>query len=166
MNSVKKPNKKTAVLIAVIIAAAILAAVLIIVLPMMRDDTSDGQSSETVPTESVLTPYGELKYPSMWKDQMTYKGSSENGISSYVFYAVIGDGQYELYTVYFGQSDAGNLLGYIPSDGGDLPVYIECHNIVQSNDLTDSELRTFYSMMEGVNELAQSVTAMSGFYKP
>ena len=175
MRKIVKPKKNTAILLAA--AAILVIAVIVVVIAVVSSGTggnsedqvtgTDTQDTvDAVPTEKIATPYGELKYPSQWKDQMTYEEVSADGIVSYAFYALIGENRYELYTAHFGQTDRGNLLGFVPHEGTDIPVYIECHTMKETGDLTDNEMRLFYSMIEGVNELAQSISAMSGFYKP
>ena len=120
----------------------------------------------TISQCTVVTPYCELKYPGRWKDQMEVKELTENDTLSYVFYALVEEKQYELYTVHFGDSEYGDLFGYISFDGEDIPVYIDCHTITDSDALPEAELSQYYSMMEGINDVVQSISSTSGYFKP
>lgn len=165
MSKLQKPNKTTLALIAATVAfiVVILAVLIYAVVLTSKDHSEEKENKDTVTSKcSVETPYCELKYSEQWKDQMTVEELFENDIRSYVFYAIIGDERYELYTVHFGNSKCGDLFGYLE----DIPVYIECHTITESDSLTESELSRYYTMMEGINDIVQSISNTQGYSKP
>ncbi len=168
MKTVKKPTSpKTHIILLVIIAilsVALITVALIAFLPGPEDDSSgDSSDGTTIPTFAIETPYCVLKYPEQWKDQMTVKESNADGILTETFCANISGTQYELFTVYFGNSTVGELFGYLPTEGGNIAVYIECHKLPEDHALAENDVSLFYSMIEGVNEVAQSIAATKGY---
>lgn len=154
-----------------LITIAILALILIVLMaiafwPGAGNDFPEVTAPGTsLPTVAVETPYCVLKYPEQWKDRMAVEESTTDGVLAVMFFAKISEEQFPLYTVYFGESANGEFYGTLPGDGGTVPVYIECHKLADRDDLSESERALFYSMMEGVNEVAQSIAAASGFTK-
>lgn len=168
--NVKKTTSKTTRLLIVLLAIVSVALISVIVVLLIPNSDSNhpevNDSTNTIPTVTVETPYCNLKYPEKWKDQMTVSESTEEGIFKKTFYAVIDGLNYELYTVYFGGSEKGDFYGYIPYKGQNISVYIECHSLPEENSLQGDERILFYSMMEGVNEVAKSIAATEGYFKP
>ena len=161
----KKNVKTLRTLIIAVLAVALIVVAVIAFSPKSPKDPAGGAGTN-VQTVTVKTPYCDLEYPEQWKDQMTVKESKVDGVLAESFYAVITGAEYELYTVYFGQSEKGDLFGFIPYEGNNTPVYIECHRMPEQSGLTDDEITQFYTMMEGVNETAQSISSAPGFVKP
>lgn len=153
-----------------ILAVALIVFIVITFLPKSGDasknSSGDPGTGMSVPTITVETPYCVLQYPEQWKDQMTMEATSAEGLFAETFYALIAGTRYELYTVYFGNTANGELFGYLDHDGDRVPVYIECHKITDGSALSDQELSLFYSMMEGVNEVAQSIASAPGYTQP
>jgi hypothetical protein len=155
-----------------IVLSCVVAALLVTLLSTMGVALLFGDSGKSlgtqagedrVPLDTVKTPYCDLKYPEKWKDQMVIKESVADDILAYDFYALIEGKSYALYTVYFGNSGEGELFGTLSGSGKDILVYIDCHSITNSEELKEAELSLFYSMMEGVNEVARSISATPGY---
>ncbi len=160
-----KKNVKTLRTLIIAVLAVALILVMVIAFSPKSPKNSTGGNGTNIPTVTVKTPYCDLEYPKQWKDQMTVKETAVDGVLAESFYAVIAGTEYELYTVYFGNSEKGELFGFIPYEGKDTPVYIECHRVPEESGLTDEEITLFYTMMEGVNETTQSISSAPGFEK-
>ena len=164
MKTVKKSSyTKTTIVLLVIIAILSVALIAVALIAFWPKSSDDFPAETTIPTFTIETPYCVLQYPEQWKEQMTVKESAVDKCVAETFYAIIAGNQYELFTIYFGNSTAGELFGYLTNDGNKIPVYIECHKMPQEHSLTESELSLFYAMMEGVNEVAQSISFDDGY---
>lgn len=159
----KKFEKSVKLRIAIAVMAAVLIALVVIVVCLgTKEKPVEDQAGN--PSENVVaTPYCQLKYPAQWGEQLTVETSVSDERASYAFCAQIEGKRYELYAVHFGSSAPGNLLGYLPHNGSVIPVYIDCYSIPNRSELSESELSQILAMMEGVNEVAQSITAVTGF---
>ena len=157
-----KVSKKLGIIIAAL-SAVLLALIVLVVCLCTKEETTEEQNPAQV---GISTPYCQLKYPSQWEGHMAVEESTNTENTAYMFYAVIGEERYALYTIYFGTSAPGNLFGYLPSDGGAIPVYVDCHDVPDRNAMSESELAQLLSMMEGVNEVTQSIAATPGYEAP
>ena len=168
---------KTTILLLAIIAVLVITLTVVLAMTVFSGSRSEhaeqtNQTIATVPQTVVETPYCDLKYPTQWQGQMIVQAVSHslsdegNTVMSYDFYALIAGEQYALYSIYFGDGGQGNLFGYLPYGEADIPVYVHCYSIEQGSDLTETDMALYYSMMEGINELTQSIEAAPGYYKP
>ena len=160
MKAIRQNNTQAAMAARSTIAFGILLAVLIGCLPLLVACTSasgnaNGGEIGDDGSVSEKTPYCELKYPEKWQSQMSIKETKDGELVSKHFYALLGDGEYALYTVHFGRTKKGEFFGYISGT----PVYIECHSLTPENTLTEDEKLTYYLMMESINEVTQSIAA-------
>ena len=175
IKNIAKTNKKTSkttvvlIIIIVILALALAAFAIQALLPSSSPSGSSGVSAENTskdPMVEIKTPYCTLEYPQRWKDSMSVKESEQNGVLAETFYAVISGKEYALYTVYFGDALSGDLYGYLPYEDTNVAVHIECHKLAESAGLSEEEAMQFYEMIEGVNEIALSISAAPGYFAP
>ena len=166
----KKTSKTTVVLIIIIVILALALAAFAIQALLSSSSASDAEDSTGAavenPTVGINTPYCTLEYPQRWKDSMSVKESEANGVLAETFYAVISGKEYALYTVYFGDTLVGDLYGYLPYEDTNVAVHIECHKLAESAGLSEEEAMQFYEMIEGVNEIALSISAAPGYFAP
>ena len=118
---------------------------------------------DSVSTITVKTPYCEMKYPSEYSDQLEIKESNENGIYTKQFLCTLSNGQYKLFAVHFGENASGDFFGYLTNDSEKVSVYIECYEIPEVETLSQEERRTYYHMMDGINQVARSISETSGY---
>ena len=165
-----KSSKIVWIITAVLALMAIVVLLIIFLPPKSNDEIPDTQSMDSKDTEApavaLKTPYSVLKYPERWKDKIAVYESTLDGVLSETFCAVIEGKEYDLYTVYFGNSSRGNLFGYVPHDNSNIPVYIECYNIEDKSVMSENGLLLYYSMMESVNEVSRSISSTRGYIKP
>ena len=170
MKTDKKITKTNLVLIIIIVILALALAAFVIkeLLPSSSSSDADGSTgiSAASPVAEIKTPYCTLKYPQRWEDSMSVKETEENGVLAEAFYAVISGEEYALYTVYFGDALVGDLYGYLPYEGANVAVHIECHKLTDSAGLSEEEAMQFYEMIEGVNEIALSISSAPGYFAP
>lgn len=168
MKNIKKITKTKGIIFT---ATAVLIVSLVFlfafnILPIFNKDLSEKPNDSVDVSQGIVTtPYCELKYPSSWKEQITFRTFSDKNGLSYCFNAKIDQKEYELFTVYFGNSEKGNLFGYLPADKDDIPVYIYCNNLKDINNISETELSQLYAMMEGINDVAQSIANTTGYYE-
>ena len=109
------------------------------------------------------TPYCEMKYPSEFNEYLEIKEFSENGIYTKQFLCTLSNGQHRLFAVHFGAGAEGDFFGYLTHGNEKISVYIECYPGPEADTLSEEEWRTYYYMMDGINEIARSISQTSGY---
>lgn len=157
--------KNTRKLRAIIVVLSLVLIVLIIVAVCLGSKGNSGDDQDAH-LNVIKTPYCSLKYPTQWGEQMAVEELKTNDATSYVFYAQIEGKRYDLFAVHFGNPAPGDLFGYLPNNGSEIPVYVDCYSIPDRSELSESELSLVLSMMEGVNAVTQSIESAPGYEKP
>ena len=160
------PNKGfviATVCLSVIVAVLLVCVILLI--PKGSSDSGDGATS--VGGDSAMltlkTPYCEIKYPSEFNEHLEVKEFNENGIYTKQFLCTLTGGQYKLFAVHFGEGADGDFFGYLTTDSGKVSVYIECYESPDIESLGEEEKRTYYYMMNGLNDIARSISEAPGY---
>lgn len=102
-------------------------------------------------TFDIYTPYCMLKYPVKWKDTVSTEVYESEGTYSVKFYAVLEWNTIPLFTVTFGQSESGYLLGTLDTEGSVYEVYLTDHSEELPEWLSEANELTYYEMCEDVN---------------
>lgn len=195
LNKEKKKSNK-GIVIALIACVAVLAVVLSIAFwpgwqeQVSADDTTPQNSTageETVPDDGtvegtegtegqtetagsdvieITTDYCTMYYPNEWEEYLDIREECVEASVVKHFYCLIADEEYRLFTICFGETEVGNLFGYLPADGGKVAVYIDCSFLPTDHTLTEEQVQTFYNMLDGVNSITQSIAACEGYEAP
>ena len=118
---------------------------------------------DSVPTITIKTPYCEMKYPSEYNDLLEIKEFNENGIYTKQFLCTLSNGQHKLFAVHFGENASGDFFGYLINGDEKVSVYIECYEMPELETLPEEEQRTYHHMMDGINQVAKSISEASGY---
>ena len=171
-NKKERPTNKGFVIATVClgVAVAILLVCVIILLPKGSQNAGDGDvttggtsvngSSSTI---TVKTPYCDMKYPSEFNDYLEIKEFNENGIYTKQFLCRLSSIQYKLFAVHFGEGATGDFFGYLTTDEGKISVYIECYERPETELIGEEEQMTYYYMMNGINDIARSISETPGY---
>ena len=165
----EKWQRINTILLGVISICLIVIVVQLILLPPQLLKTDPDNMQSTVETEAsvqtneiameeIETPYCTLKYPADLYEYLKIDEKSVNDVEINTFYAVIDDEYIELFTVYFGDDEKGESLGFIAKDGMDVPVSISVSEIIKSDSWTDEKFDRICTMQEAVNDVIQSIT--------
>ena len=118
---------------------------------------------ENTTTMTIKTPYCEMKYPSKYNEYIEIKEFNENGIYTKQFLCTLSSGQYFLFAVHFGEGAGGEFFGYLVNGEEKISVYIECYNNPGINTLSEEDSMLYYYMMDGINEIAKSISETTGY---
>ena len=115
-------------------------------------------------TNGFDTPYCTLQYPANeeWGNSLVLSDQTADGLYQKTFSARLGDDTYPLFTVYFGETDEGNLFGSF-SDEAHTPVSIACYPLSKGHTLTPTQEMQFYAMQDGINVLTEALAKEKGF---
>jgi len=122
----------------------------------------------TVPEEEIIefeNPYCTLKYPAIWKSNLKYEESTEDGFFKGTFYFHSSNHEVEMFSIYFGNPELGTVLGYITKDEEKIPFSVDVKEYECDETWTEDEKELLNSMTDGVNEVIVSVTSSEGFIK-
>ena len=150
------------------VIVVVLAVCVVLLLPNGRDAVPSGDVEETTAEDSaativVMTPYCDMVYPSEFNDYLEIREFSENGIYTKQFLCTLSNVQYKLFAVHFGEGADGDFFGYLTNGDEKVSVYIECYDSPETDLLSEEEKRIYYHMMDGVNEIARSISETSGY---
>lgn len=157
-DKVKKNNK---VLYTILILCLIIIGILVGVKLFQGNNTPTLSGSATGETISIETPYCTLEYPAETADMLKYVDVNENGNYSKMFYGIINDKEYELFTVSFCEKEGAVIIGYIMHEDTKYPVFVRSAEI--DNTLDDTTKNTLYMMQEGINNVIQSITSNENY---
>ena len=102
---------------------------------------------------AIDTPYGELYYPSRWKDHLSVKTQEKNGYSVSFYGEVSGHASQCLFVVHFG-NDKGIEVGTVKDPSGrDVRVSVEIVPFEPDNSWADADTTLIYAMQEDMNYL-------------
>lgn len=105
----------------------------------------------------VETPYGQLKYPKKWSEQIRIE-QGESIPVAVTFYAKIGEHEEEiLFSVLF-DANEGAMVGTVAdSEGNFLPVSLIFGELSDPDEWTETEQDVFYAMQEDANYLVEQL---------
>ena len=171
--SANRNNGKRALVLVIglMVAAAIVGGMMVV----LNSDkgSSDGHEAEsaTVFSESsigeagelgsstVSTQYGDLQYPSEYKDSYRIDKKTADEFEMIAFYATLQDkDDVRLFTVCFGNAD-GTKIGEVDGPNGTVPVYLYVEKIDFDESWSDEEIETVLGMQEGLNLVIESLEA-------
>lgn len=129
-------------------------------------ETSNGSEAQSEVPYTVIT--GEMKnfsfeYPEAYLKDVTITELNNGDVYTVLFTAKIGEGSYDLFAVSYGAGADGELFGYLPSDGGNISVYIECYSLPLENSLAETEVLRYYELMDTINYVTESISRTDGF---
>lgn len=158
MRSYRKNFILTAVVAALV--GALISAGAILLLPKLFGGASE---SEEMPTVDINTPYCVMKYPSEWTGLLGLKEEAQDDFYSKTFCCNIAGGEYNLFTIFFGEPQKGDLFGYVKAGETKIPVYVQCYPLPEDSTLTPQEKEIFYAMMDGINQVTESIASAEGY---
>jgi hypothetical protein len=135
------------------------------------------QGSEAEETEIATTPavqeedlyitietrYLPLQLSMEHKDLIQHREVIEDDVAVEIFYMLTGEAEKELFRVYFGNEEIGDIIGTLETETGEIPVTASgC--VYSPEDFADEEqLQLYYSMMGELNTVIQSIQNDSRF---
>lgn len=123
----KQPNnkaiKKLGKKVWLIGGVAALVVIAVLVMGLYGNKTDDGPNQHPqIPTVKITTPYIDLLMPEELKDVITNDESIYGDIYTRGFYMNYGGIEQPLWRVDFGDPNAGDWVGELKTDKGDIPV--------------------------------------------
>ena len=105
--------------------------------------------------ETIVTPYGDLRYPANYYEDLKREEGMEDDVYSMKFSTSGGDEIYDLFTLYIGgQAEGSNLLGTLTGkDGTEYEVYVLPAELGDLSKLDSAEQDRIYAMQEALNEV-------------
>lgn len=131
------------------------------------DSTSDTTEIGFYTTDeecyTIETKYGKLEYPKKWKE-ITKTKIEDGEVYSVKFFCVTSAGDVPLFVMSFNGGE-GFLLGSLPVDGENIPVYLDSFKIDQSS-ISEEEYNNCCTMEEDVNVIISRLIEKNGFILP
>lgn len=112
---------------------------------------------------AIETPYCTLEYPSRWEEYLSYEEQKDKETYVLVFYCNMGEKKIELFSVYFGNPNEGDLLGYIMKDGTKRAFSVKAAALTDESAWTEEEADIIYAMGESINDVVASVSSSQYF---
>lgn len=111
----------------------------------------------------IQTKYCVLQYPALGSDYLSYREVTEGSVSMVIFSMVSEEAETELFRVYFGNPEVGNVVGKLTADGDDVPVsYTVCSYNME--DFPDEQTQDRYlTIMDGLNVVLRSIENTEGY---
>lgn len=161
----KKRKLTTLVVFAVVLVVVLTACFFML---SKKDPNAEHYAPAIIYDESVAplefeTPYCVMHYPSHWKDYIQVEEITEKDVLAEIFTCEISGNEYPLFTIYFGESAEGDRFGYITLEGEKIPVSVVCAPFSGDAKLTKEDETNLYAMMEGVNDVLQSIASAEGY---
>lgn len=132
------------------------------------ETTQTTQPQQT--TEQTLSPYLEItneycvmSYPRKWEDQLEVSEEMVNDTLAEIFYCVFEGERFRLFTVYFGDAQVGNQLGYLALEEGTISVQMDCGFLPEDVALEETQIQTFYQMMDDITIVTESIRNSDNF---
>lgn len=123
---------------------------------------TDSQKSNDDMIE-IKTPYCTLEYPKLWSDNLKYEEKDKDGLYSQTFYCNVKKQKIKMFTIYFGETEKGECLGYIVNGDEKVAFSVDVNSVETDGTWTQEEKNLLMSMNEGVNDVISSVTSNENF---
>ena len=115
------------------------------------------RASDSSTMVSIETVYGMFNFPEDRVANLKHVEVTEGNVAMEVFYMVDQGGEKELFRVYFADPQMGNHMGYFSEDGKEIPITYSLCEYEDSTFSSEEERRLYYSMMEGISILMNSI---------
>lgn len=105
--------------------------------------------------ETIVTPYGDLRYPAKYFEDLKREEGMENDVYRMKF-STASDGEiYDLFTLYIGgEAEGAGQLGKLQGkDGTEYDVYVLPYELGDLSGLDGVEQDRIYAMQEALNEV-------------
>lgn len=106
----------------------------------------------------IDTPYGELRYPSRWKDYLDLKVNDKNGYSVEFRCSVGGHAPVSLFVVHYGGSKGIAVATGKDSSGKSVEIRLEVLEIDLNDAWSDEDMRIVAAMQEDLNFLLSKLS--------
>lgn len=148
------------ILLVAVLALQVVTLVKIAGLELPQENVEENEDEVVNIDTSVIqfdTPYGVLKYPSEWIDQIAPEEKKlENGVDTVVFYGLIGGKKVELFTVIFGTEGESNYVGDLNYNGKTIRVGIQM-GFIDETSWTAEEYKTLCDMQKAKDQVQKSI---------
>ena len=135
------------------------------------------QGTEPVETEVASTPaiqeedlyltiesrYLPLLISAEYADLIHHREVTEGDVAVEIFYMLTGEVEKELFCVYFGNGEIGDIIGTLQTETGEIPVTAAGRVYSPEDFATEEQLQLYYSMMGELNTVIQSISENSCF---
>lgn len=122
----------------------------------------DGKNSLlSVPTFSIDTPYCEIKYPTMWEDNVSFRQLTDDGYTL-CFYSKAGDNNVRIFDLSF-NTGQGSQLGTISNEARDT-LWLTSYDL-DSSEYTENQLQIFSEMRDDINIILANLENDYGFIR-
>lgn len=126
--------------------------------------TTDSANTTEKHGKTISTPVGNLVCPSGWGDDVQIEDNTSKGIGSIDFVATVGGMKVKLFSLEFGETDMGYMLGTAPdASGAPVKVGVDIQQISKADKLSDDDVSTLAGLQDGVNELLDQIYKIDGF---
>ncbi len=157
------------VLLAVCATTLVIILILICKLPVLQtvdgdfsDIPSQNNSPLVIDMVTIETSYGNVKFPSDFRDYLDFKENKSGDVTECVFSCNIDDESIELYKIVFGDEEDENPAGYIERDDKRVPVSVVSNEIPIDN-LNEDSFDIVQAMSSTYSDVMVSITEWDGF---
>ena len=178
----KKQNINFILTIAVIVCVTVIIGM--VILMCIPDDDRATVDTDTVSTTGLIegntgvitdsndntnktfgieTPYCTIQYPMKWKQYLNYTDSEENGVFKQTYYCVLNDKNFEMFSIYFGETEGTTEIGKIMHDGEVIPFSVSSTSAITDSEFTEEEKEIILSMDFAINTIIESVIASENY---
>lgn len=107
-------------------------------------------------TASIETVYGTLAFPEELFPKLRHMEVTEGAIAMEIFYMIGQEGEKELFRIHYADAQAGTHMGYLTTDGGEIPVsYSICE--YSDEDFQEEDRELYYGMMNAFSVIMNSI---------
>ncbi len=155
-----KNNVFLTIITLLLVAILSLQVVILVKIGKPAEPVEESEEDEVVKVDvsvvQVDTPYGVLKYPSQWIDQMMVVDKKVDGVDTIIFSANLNGKVCDLFTVVFGGEEADGYVGYIKHNGTKISVGIKVATIDETA-WTAEEYATLCEMQKSKDQVQKSI---------
>ena len=156
MKVMKRPGFRRSVLL-------VLAAVMLLGMTACAVSEKEPMRAPTAETVSIETAYGSLAFPKELQENLRHTETTEGPIAMEVFCMVSEAGEKELYRIFYGDAQMGELIGYLTTEQGEVSVSYTLCEYENSAFATEEERKLYYSMMDAFSTILNSIYADARF---
>ena len=121
---------------------------------------------EMIPGIGIDTPYGSLYFSEEWYDYLKIDITEDDQLYKVDFYADYKSNKFLLFSLVYGSSTSGTLLGIFENSEQDgIPVYLQMNDLEIPKDFPEESVDSVYAMREEVNNICDQIYKQGFFVK-
>ena len=131
--------------------------------PAEATQATEGDAVDSDKYTVLETNYCDLLFHKQYEDMICHVESSDNGSAVEVFYMISGEREVELFRVYFGPDEVGDLIGTLCAPSGEISVSVTACVYTLEDFADENEYILYHELMEELNTVINSIRSSEGF---